>query len=123
MPIYKKEPRKKLENGRPASILTAPSKIYESFIHKKILSIVLSAYRKKCFLLRWIKPCFVNVVKQWKWKKLKETLDKKKIAKEVLMDLKKALDCIPHDLLIATLHAYGFSEDSLVFFYSYLKRH
>ena len=39
------------------------------------------------------------------------------------MDLKKALDCIPHDLLIATLHAYGFSEDSLVFFYSYLKRH
>ena len=123
MPIYKKEPRKKLENGRPVSILTTPSKIYESFIHKKILSIVLSAYRKKCFLLRWIKPCFVNAIKQWKWKKLKETLDKKKIAKEVLMDLKKALDCIPHDLLIATLHAYGFSEDSLVFFYSYLKRH
>ena len=38
------------------------------------------------------------------------------------MDLSKAFDCIPHDLLIAKMHAYGFSEDSLVFFYSYLKR-
>ena len=39
------------------------------------------------------------------------------------MDLKKAFDRIPHDLLIAKSHAYGISEDSLVFFYSYLKRH
>ena len=38
------------------------------------------------------------------------------------MDLSKALDCIPHDLLIAKLHAYGFNENPLVFIYSYLKR-
>ena len=30
---------------------------------------------------------------------------------------------ISHDLLIAKLHAYDFSEYSLTFFYSYLKRH
>ena len=37
------------------------------------------------------------------------------------MDHFKALDCIPHYLLIAKIHAYGFSSESLNLFYSYLK--
>ena len=37
------------------------------------------------------------------------------------MDLSKAFDCIPHELLIAKMHAYGFEINTLVFFYSYLK--
>ena len=38
------------------------------------------------------------------------------------MDLSKAFDSIPHNLLIAKMHAYGFSLDAVTFFYSYLKR-
>ena len=38
------------------------------------------------------------------------------------MDFSKAFDCIHHDLLIAKLNAYGFDRNSLVFFYSSLKR-
>ena len=38
----------------------------------------------------------------------------------VMMDLSKAFDCLRHDLLIAKLHAYGFSHDALSLIYSYL---
>ena len=37
------------------------------------------------------------------------------------MDLSKAFDCIPHELIIAKLHAYGFNLNSLKLIYSYLK--
>ena len=36
------------------------------------------------------------------------------------MDLSKAFDCIRHDLLIAKLHAYGFSHEALLFINDYL---
>ena len=39
------------------------------------------------------------------------------------MDLSKAFDSIPIDLLIAKMHAYDFWIDAVTFFYLYLKRH
>ena len=38
----------------------------------------------------------------------------------ILMDLSKTFDCLPHDLLIAKLAAYGFGQKSLKLFMSYL---
>ena len=38
----------------------------------------------------------------------------------VLMDLSKAYDCIPHDLLLAKLEACGFSLETLNLMNSYL---
>ena len=37
------------------------------------------------------------------------------------MDLSKAFDCIPHDLLIAKLHIYGLDFDTVTFLHNYLK--
>ena len=39
----------------------------------------------------------------------------------VLMDLSKAFDCIPHDLVNAKLAAYGFDKNMICYIYSYLK--
>ena len=38
-----------------------------------------------------------------------------------MMDLSKAFDCLPHDLLVAKLHAYGFSKQSVMLLKNYLK--
>ena len=51
------------------------------------------------------------------WKKVR---DNKGFRGAVLMDLSKPLDTINHDLLVAKLHAYGFSNDGHKLLYSYL---
>ena len=38
-----------------------------------------------------------------------------------MMDLSKAFDCLPHDLLIAKLAAYGFNRETIELIHSYLK--
>ena len=53
--------------------------------------------------------------------KLRKNRDKKCIFAAGLTDLSKAFDCIPHNLLIAKLSAYGFDRKSLMFILAYLK--
>ena len=52
----------------------------------------------------------------------KKGLNEKFLVGTVLMDLSKAFDCIRHDLLIAKLYIYGFSQKAITFIYLYLKR-
>ena len=52
--------------------------------------------------------------------KCRDVLDKWGYAEILLTDLSKGFDCINHELLIAKLHAYGFSLESLTFIQSYL---
>ena len=40
-------------------------------------------------------------------------LDDNKVVGAILMDLSRAFDCLPHDLLIAKLEAYGFDNSAL----------
>ena len=50
----------------------------------------------------------------------KTALDKGLHTGMLLTDLSKAFDCLVHDLLIAKLHAYGFSKEALSIIHDYL---
>ena len=50
----------------------------------------------------------------------KKALDQGKEYSVLLTDLSKAFDCLPHDLIVAKLHAYGFSIELLKLINSYL---
>ena len=52
--------------------------------------------------------------------KWKSAVDKRKSFGALLTDLSKAYDCLSRELLLAKLHAYGFSIAALRLIYSYL---
>ena len=119
-PLYKKKGREKIENYRPVSILNCFSKVYEKFLLTQfksfvnnILSDFIAAYREN-FSCNHV---LIRLIENWK-----KALDNKYLVGTILMDLSKAFDCIPHDLLIAKLYAYGFGLKTTTYIYSYLKR-
>ena len=58
----------------------------------------------------------MNLIEEWR-----EYLDKNFVVSAVLTDLSKAIDCIPHDLLLAKLEAYGIGQKALSYIYLYLR--
>ena len=110
----------KLTCYRPVSILSCFSRVYEKFLLEKFnpfinifLSKIIAAYRENYST----SDILIRLIENWK-----QALDEHLVAGTVPMDLSKVFDCIPHYLLIEKLYAYGFSEKSAVFLYSYSKR-
>ena len=60
----------------------------------------------------------IRLLEEWT-----ENLDNNYRVGGVLMDLSKAFDCIPHDLVIAKLSEYGLNGNALKYIYTYLKNH
>ena len=109
-----------MRNFRPVSVLNTFSKIYEKVLKQQLikhLDKTLSVFIAACRKTYGTQHVLIRLVEDWRSK-----LNNDYLVGAILMDLSKAFDCIPHDLLIAKLHAYGFDEDALVLIYSYLKR-
>ena len=47
-------------------------------------------------------------------------LDQSEFVGTILVDLYKAYDCLPHDLMVAKLEAYGLAKESLQLINNYL---
>ena len=93
-------------------------KIFEKCLNRQqvehfatIISPFLSAYRRGCSCETVLLP----LIESWR-----QDLDKGKIVGSVMLDLSKAFDLIPHNLLLVKLRAYGLSTQSLNVIKDYL---
>ena len=78
-----------------------------------IISKYISAYRKghSC------QNVLLKLTEEWR-----TNLDQNNVTGALLIDLSKAFDCLPHDLLIAKLAAYGFEKHTINLLFSYLTK-
>ena len=117
--IHKKDSRSDKENYRPVSILPNLSKIYERCLYtqmNKYFDPVLSKYQFGVRKGYSAQQCLLTMTEKWR-----ASLDQNGTRAALLTDLSKVFDCLPHDLLIAKLHAYGCDLPSLKLLNSYLR--
>jgi len=118
-PVFKNGVKTNVKNYRPVSVLSFSSKIFERLLHDQISSYMNKFLSKNlCGYRKGFSSQHALMIMTEKWRK---SLDKKGFAGALLMDLSKAFDCLDHELLIAKLHAYGFSIDALELIFEYLK--
>ena len=111
-PVHKKGAKTSKDNYRPVIILSNISKIYERLEYFEPISSRFQCGFRKGFSAQ---QCLLAMLEKWK-----SVVDNKRNFGALLTDLPKAFDCLPHDLLLAMLNAYGFSLPALRLVQSYL---
>lgn len=117
-PLYKKKDKLDKDNYRSINLLVGLSKIVEKIIANQIYRYVnpflhkyLSGFRKGY----GCQDILIRMTEEWR-----QALDEGLSVGVVAIDLSKAFDCMSHGLLLAKLHAYGFSLNACHLLKSYL---
>ena len=105
----------------PVLKITLPciSKIFERAIHHQLMEFLEDHFHP---MLSAFRPGFgcqtalLKIVEDWK-----RALDDNKYIAAISMDLSKAFDCLPHNLLLLKLEAYGLTKQSLNLLKNYLE--
>ena len=118
IPVYKNDDSNSKKNCRPICVLPAVSKVYARVLKNQIspyfheiLSNILCGFRAG----HSTQHALIRLLGKWR-----RCLDRSSLVGTILMDLSKAYECLPHDLLIAKLAAYGLDISSLRLLYSYI---
>ena len=117
-PVFKKKSRIDKENYSPVRILPVISKIFERLVFKQLTMFFETVFSKyQCGFRKGhsAQRCLLTMTEQWK-----KYLDSNGACGALLTDLSKAFDCLPHSLLIANIHAYGFYKTSTKYLKDYL---
>ena len=118
-PVFKSGDASFKSNYRPISILPSLSKVFEKLLSLQItqffndkFSSLLCGFRAN----HSTQHALFKLIQKWQ-----SCLDNSGKIGTILMDLSKAFDCLPHELLIAKLAAYGFDISSLKLMMNYLR--
>ena len=117
-PLYKKNDPLLKTNYRPVSVLCIFSKIFEKILEQQLSDFFENIFIPYLCAFRRGHGCqttLLRLLEDWR-----NALEKNQYVAAVLMDLSKAFDCLPHDILLDKLSAYGMSTDSVSLLESYL---
>ena len=104
-PVFKKDCSLTKSNYRPITILPSLSKVFEMLVHTRISPYFEDIFHKHVFAYRkhhGTDTALLSLTEQWR-----KELDQHNIIGIVSMDLSKAFDTLPHELLVAKLKSYG----------------
>ena len=105
VPVHKKDCTLTKTNYRPITILPVLSKVFEKLVHSRLASHFEDIYHNNVFAYRDYHGCDTAILSLTE--QFKKELDNHKLISLVSMDLSKAFDTLPHDLIVKKLEDYG----------------
>ena len=120
-PLFKSGNATDLAHYRPISLLTSFSKIFEKLIHQRLYYF----FDQQNILIKEQHGFRENMSTETDtfsfFNSILEALDSRKTVGGLFLDLRKAFDCVDHDILLTKLKFYGISGKSNKLMESYLK--
>ena len=120
VPIFKTGDKSLINNYRPISILSFYSKVFEKLMYNKMYNFIeandiLYAHQYGFRRGHSTQQAIITLID-----KITKSVNSDDFVISVFIDLKKAFDCVPTNILLAKLQAYGIRGDYIKWFQSYL---